>query len=56
MRDIEERVRKSKLVTMVQEPVYGAGKKLSEINKGDRAHKDDMSGVFPSTTADQRKS
>ena len=42
MRDIEERVRESKLVTMVQEPIYGAGKKLSEIDKGDRAHKDDM--------------
>ena len=48
MRDIEERVRETKLVTMVQEPIYRAGKKLSEIIKGDRARKDDMSGVFPS--------
>ena len=56
IRDIEERVRESKLVTMVQEPIYGAGKELSEINKGNRPRKDDMSCVFPSTTADQRKS
>ena len=35
--------------------MYGAGKELSEINKGKRPFKDDMSGVFPSTTADQRK-
>nr|XP_022336212.1 formin-like protein 14 [Crassostrea virginica] len=55
MRDIEERVRESKLVSMVQEPIYRAGKKLSEINKGERARKDDMSGVFSSTVADQRK-
>ena len=56
MRDIEERVRKSELVTMVLEPIYGAGKELSEIDKGNRARKDDMSDAFPSTTADQRKS
>ena len=49
MRDIEERVRESKLVTMVQEPIHRAGKKLSEINKGDRARKDDMYGVCSST-------
>ena len=55
MRDIEERVRESKLVTMVQEPIYRAGRKLSEINKGDRARKDDMSEVCSSTVADQRK-
>ena len=41
---------------MVQEPIYRAGKKLSEINKRDRARKDDMSGVCSHTTADQRKS
>ena len=54
MQDIEERVRESKLVTMVQEPIYRAGRKLSEINKGDRARKDDLSGVCSSTVADQR--
>ena len=56
MQDIEERVRESKLVTMVQEPIFRAGRKLSEINKGDRARKDDMSCVCSSTVADQRKS
>ena len=55
MQDIEERVRESKLVIVVQEPIYRAGRKLSEINKGDRARKDDMSEVCSSTVADQRK-
>ena len=44
------------MVTLVQEPIFRAGRKLSEINKGDRARKDDMSGVCSSTVADQRKS
>ena len=41
---------------MVQEPIYRARKKLPEINKRDRARKDDMSGVCSSTAADQRTS
>ena len=56
MRDVTERVRESELVTMVQDPIYRAGKKVSKVDKGDRPRKDDMSGIYSSTATDQAKS
>ena len=56
VRDVTEQVRESELVTMVQGPIYRAGKKVSKVDKGDRPRKSNMSGICSSKATDQPKS
>ena len=51
-----ERVPESELVTMVQEPIYRAGKDLSKPDKGDRPRKSNVSRICSSAIASERKS
>ena len=56
MRDFTERVRESELVTMVQDPIYRAGKNVSKVDQGDRPRQSNMSGICLSTATEQSKS
>ena len=41
---------------MVQNPIYRAGKNVSNVDKGDRTRKSNMSGICSPTATDQAKS
>ena len=56
MRNVSERVPESGMVTLAENPVYGAVDSLPETDQGDRSHKRSMSDVCASTLAGRRKS
>ena len=56
LRNVSERVPESGMVTLAENPVYGAVDSLPETDQGDRSHKRSMSDVCASTLAGRRKS
>ena len=56
MRNVSERVPESGMVTLAENPVYGAVDNLPETDQGDKPRQWSMSDFCASTLASQRKS